>query len=69
MLEADILRKETSYNDEVEIAVINLSALIGLLIDIFPESPTYEGFDAFSYLTVLGMAQDEVSKVKEFMKL
>ncbi|WP_022703809.1 hypothetical protein [Pseudorhodobacter ferrugineus] len=52
---------------EVEAAVSTLSGLIDLLIEIFPDSPDYEGFDAFSYLAVLGKAQDEISKIKDFI--
>jgi hypothetical protein len=52
--------------EEVELRSRSLSSLIDLLVEIIPEGPDEE-FNVFSYLTILGRAQEEANALRKII--
>jgi hypothetical protein len=55
-----------SLKEEVELRSRSLSSLIDLLVEIIPEGPDEE-FNVFSYLTLLGRAQEEANALRKII--
>ena len=52
--------------EEAELRSRSLSNLIDLLVEIIPEGPDEE-FNVFSYLTILGRAQEEANALRKII--